>query len=58
VLAEQETKLTGWQFKTKGVINSRGQVVYILLRSDQTILSDGPDWKTLTKGLQNVQERS
>lgn len=55
VLAERESKLTGWQFKTNGIRNSRGQFVWILVRSDQSADSEGPDWKTLTKGIENVQ---
>lgn len=56
VLVEKESKLTGWEFKKNGVRNSRGQFVWILVRADKTILSEGPDWRTLTKGVENVQK--
>ena len=48
VLAEKESGLTGWQFKTNGTRNSRGQYVYTLTRQDQS-QPDSVIWAMLTK---------
>jgi hypothetical protein len=42
VLAEKESGLTGWKFRTQGIMNSRGQYVWIMVRSDESSDSDSP----------------
>ncbi len=46
-LAERETNVTGWVFKTRGE-KRRGQYVYLLLLTDQETPS--PDWDMLANG--------
>ena len=51
VLAEKESGLTGWKFRTNGIMNSRGQYVWIMVRPDESADSDSPTWKDMTKGV-------
>ena len=51
VLAEKESGLTGWKFRTNGIMNLRGQYVWIMVRSDESADSDSPTWKDMTKGV-------